>query len=138
MTLVAQVADRIGIGSAHQRLRGEVEDQLGPGGGDRVLERSRVANVALDMGDQLGEARLGEEARVGRGKREAGDVGAELVQPQRQPAALEAGMTGDQHAAAAPGIAFHQHFHGAPLAHNSSRWTLSRSVSIGCQKPLWR
>ena len=34
----------------------------------------------------------------------------------------------------------HDHvFHAAlPEAHSSSRWFLSRSVSIGCQKPSWK
>ncbi len=36
------------------------------------------------------------------------------------------------------GAPAYQFFQGAPFARRSSRYSFSRSVSIGCQKPSWR
>ena len=55
-----------------------MEDDLGAGGGDRGADRGGVGDVAAVAA------------------REAADLGAERAQPQRQPAALEAGVAGDQ------------------------------------------
>jgi len=81
----------------------------------------------------------------------AGDVGTHRFQPFEHPATLEAGMAGQKNLATLPearigkavGTAgsnriasFHQHFQGAfPLSQRASSVFLSRSVSIGCQKP---
>ena len=59
-------------------------------------------------------------------------------QPETEPGALEARMPGDEDASIAPEFASggHHVFHGArPVRQSSSRWRLSRSVSIGCQNP---
>ena len=87
--------------------------------------------------------RLGKEIR--RRRRRAGDaghLGAQPVQPERRASALEAGVAGEQHALARARsrvCACSRHcqiFHGAlPDAQSSSSMVLSRSVSIGCQKP---
>ena len=62
---------------------------------------------------------------------------AQALQPQRQPASLEAGVAGEKDFFPTPEFRFHvQTFQGAlPELHKASRWFLSRSVSIGCQKP---
>ena len=89
---------------------------------------------------QLGQ---GEEIGLSGGRqRHAGHLRAQALQPQGQPGTFEAGVAGDQHAFAAPevGIRAHrgyQHFQGArPDCHRSSSRFFSRSVSIGCQKPV--
>ena len=76
-----------------------------------------------------------------RAARRAGGVpdhfGAQALEPQAQPAALEAGVPGHEHSARAPErrVGYHV-FHGAcPVAQRSSRWFLSRSVSIAYQNP---
>ena len=139
--------DRLGDRAAHQRLGGEVQHDL------RVGRRDRRAHRVADRADRRGAKSRSRptSARsnsagvcVGR-EREAGDVGAEPLEPQRRPAALEAGVAGEQHPAAAPELGagqrrVHAHiFHGArPEAQWLSSWFLSRNVSIGCQKPAWR
>ena len=110
------------VGVADQRLRGEVEDDLGPDLGDQRGGARLVANIDDFVADQLRQRGLLEEARVGRRfEREAGDVCAQVMQPQAQPSALEAGVAGDEDALAGPGAGVHQHFHGAPCCHRSSR-----------------
>lgn len=137
-------ADRIGEGVAHQRLGGEVEDDLGPRGGDRVREPGRVAHVGHAAVDIVGEANGGEEVRVGRRRqRIAGDAGAQARQPQAEPAADEAGVTRDEHPAVAPETIIYadsrhsfQVCQGAwPRFHMSLSSCISRKVSMHCQKP---
>ncbi len=55
----------------------------------------------------------------------------------RTPLGFGEAMAGDEDPLAGPETAADHHaFQGAlPLAQSSSRWFLSRSVSIGCQKP---
>src|SRR5438034_11843845 len=62
---------------------------------------------------------------------------AHVSQPKRQPATLKPGMPGKKNPLAFPKAGIHYHtFQGAlPEAHSSSRWFLSRRVSMGCQKP---
>src|SRR4029453_5074851 len=69
---------------------------------------------------------------------ESGDRGAQLLQPQAEPGALEAGVAGPEDAAVAP-EAQAQTFQGgdAPVQSSSSK-RRSRMVSMGCQKPSWR
>ena len=68
----------------------------------------------------FGHASLAEQAvRLPRLEREAMQLGPELLQPQAQPAALEAGVAGEEDALAAPEIGIDAHagqshfFHGA-------------------------
>ncbi len=74
---------------------------------------------------------------VGRVERVSEDLRALLAQPEAQPGALKSGMTGDQDAPPTPGICGRHHsFQGAQLSRQScSRRRMSRSVSMGCQKP---
>ena len=137
---------RIGDGAAHQRLGGVMQYDFGIGGGHRRgdrLRRAQIADARVEIGADAGEF---EQRRVRLGRQgEAGCPRAEPPQPQRGPGALEAGVAGQQHAAAAPEIGrgerrAHAHvFHGArPDAQCASSRFLSRKVSIGCQKPEWR
>ena len=63
-----------------------------------------------------------------------------LAEPQRQPAALEAGMPREQHPPARPELAHQAHTFqlACPEAHSSSSRCRTRTVSIGCQKPRWK
>src|SRR5436305_1522341 len=71
-------------------------------------------------------------------QRIASDFRAHGLQPQAQPAALETGVTGDEYTPPSPKVgSTHQFLHGGvPDCHSSSSRILSRSVSIGCQKPV--
>ena len=121
---------RRGLERGMNILADAVKVTLGPRGRNVVLEKKWGAPTITNDGVSIAKEIELEDPYE--------KIGAELVKPQRKPPPLEAGVAGDQHAAAVPEIAFHQHFHGAPAVHNSSRWILSRSVSIGCQKPSWR
>src|SRR5204863_3209956 len=82
---------------AHQRLRGEMEDDVGLGFRHGTREVLAVAHVALDVAELLGEAKQFEVALVvERRQGIARHVGTELEQPGRQPRALEAGMAGHE------------------------------------------
>ena len=64
--------------------------------------------------------------------------GAHLVEPGCQPSALESRMPGDQDRPVLPElrVRLYQTFHGAsPESHKDRKRFLSRTVSIGCQKP---
>ena len=96
-------AQRIGIRVQHHRLRGHVQQHLGREVAHRRRQRRGVAHVAGD-GAQVG-ADAGQIEQAGRGRRrqrEAQHLGAEPVQQQPQPGALEAGVAGQHHPAAAP------------------------------------
>src|SRR3954471_10519420 len=72
-------------------------------------------------------------------QRDPGHSGAQFLEPEREPAPFEAGMSGHENATSsvdAANVSHAQRFHGAcPDAQSSSRWFLSLSVSIACQKP---
>src|SRR5262245_23777328 len=74
---------------------------------------------------------------LSRWQRQAVNLRTEVAQCERQPCPLKSRVPGYQHTFTSPEIPFHsQSFHAAfPAAHCSSRKFLSRSVSIGCQKP---
>ena len=94
--------DRRAIALADDGLRGEMEHDVGAARVPRTAQRREVADVAANVPHTLGDMADGEEIRIGRRReRIARDVGAELGQPQRQPAALEAGMPGHEDALAA-------------------------------------
>ncbi len=133
-------ADGVGVGVADQRLRGKMEDDLRLRGLHDRGEDGGVAQVADDGVHARGDFGLAEKTRVcGRIERVAGKVRAEMLQPQRKPASLEAGVPGEKNVLACPESACghgYQTFHGArPLRHRSSRRFLSCIVSMGCQKP---
>ncbi|MNT41020.1 hypothetical protein D3C72_1773670 [compost metagenome] len=74
----------------------------------------------------------------GRGQGDARDMCADLVQPQCKPAALKAGMTGQEDMLSTPEFraGIYQIFHGAlPVFHRDSSKFFSRRVSMGCQNP---
>ena len=122
-----------------QRLSGEVEDDFRLHFGDQSRSARLVANIDDLVPNEFGQPGLFEETRVGRRiERETRYFGAHVLEPEAQPSAFETRVAGDEDALAGPGAGVHQHFHGAPCCHNSSRWRRSRSVSIGCQKPSWR
>ena len=139
--------DRIGDGAAHQRLGGEVQHDLGVGGVDRGGDRLRRAQIAEARIEVVGDAGQPIERRLGLGRqREAGNPSAPSclshsaaqaplkpvwpVNSTRRPRQKSGEGSGGRHA---------QLFHGArPVAQWLSSRFLSRSVSIGCQKPGWR
>ena len=94
--------DRAFVRQPHQGLCGEMEHDLGLALRDHAVEVGHVENVA-DMGiDHILDARDLKQRRHGRDiDRIAGDLRAQPVQPERQPASLEAGMAGDQDLASA-------------------------------------
>ena len=103
---------------------GEITDLVLPG----LTSGPGLGELAEQVGFRFGLQGVGPHLRP------------QLLQPQQQPAALEAGVTGEQHPPTSPerGIQHHHTFQGAfASAQSSSRCTRSRSVSIGCQKPVW-
>ena len=94
--------DGLAVALADDRLRGEVEHHVGPARGPRATQGREVADVAVDVPNAIGDTRGREQVRLRDGReRIAGDIGAELRQPERQPPAFEAGVPGDEHALAA-------------------------------------
>jgi hypothetical protein len=74
--------DRLLVGEADQGLRGEMEDHLRLHPRDRRVDGRIIADVALFVIDQIGDACRFEQARIGRrGEREAAHLGAHRVQP---------------------------------------------------------
>jgi len=133
--------DRVGIRITHQRLRGHVDDDFGLCVSECLLQGRLVAHIANDRDHAIRDAGFFKQARRGvRCQRKTGDLRAHRLQPQRNPAAFETGMTRQKDALTLPKCAVHSHtFHGAlPDCQSSSKWILSRSVSIGCQKPRWK
>ena len=106
------------------------------------LEVGKIADLVMPtMTGGPGRNQLTEEIR-GRFwfKSEGPHLGAELLQPEQQPTALETGVTCEQHPPTSPekGVNRHHHtFQGAlAFTQRSSKCTRSRNVSIGCQKPV--
>ena len=147
-------AEGIEVAAAHQGLGRKMQHHLGIGCRHKRSQGVGVTDVdaaVLQLASQIQGSQIEgiEEAGAGvGGEGHAGDAGTKLEQPQRQPAALEAGVAGEQHAPAGPEgrvraatRAGHQlqSFQGAwPLSQRSSRRLRSRRVSIDCQKPWWR
>lgn len=119
--------DRLFVRQPNQRLRREMEDHLRPDPIDHALDRRQVADIGDVVIDQIADPRRLEQAWIGRRRqRQTRDLGPELMQPERQPATLEAGMAGDEDTpslpAGRPDRAAHQTFHGASSRlHRSSR-----------------
>jgi hypothetical protein len=127
--------DRLGEALADQRLGREMEDHLGAALAHRLRKPAQVADVG-DVGvDLAGKPEGLEEARVG-GRLQciAGDAGTKPREPRRQPPAHEAGVAGDEDAAASPersrhaagGHACHTCQGARPLAHISFSSCISR------------
>ena len=95
--------DGILVAAAHDGLSSHVNDNIGSALGYRRLQAREVANVRANGADGVCDLRLFEQARLGwRVERVSGHVGSESIQPQREPASLEAGMSGEEHFAASP------------------------------------
>jgi hypothetical protein len=94
--------DGLLIGEANEGLGGEVEDEFRAEVADEVGEREGLADV-LDVMTQAGlEVELLEEGGIGVWREgDAGDLGTEIEEPLAEPRALEAGVAGDEDAAAA-------------------------------------
>jgi len=128
-----------GVGEAHQGLGRHVEDDLRAMLLEYPLQMIQIPDISqMRRGQAIAHSRALEEAGF-RGRRQgvADHLGAHGLEPEGHPAPLEARVPREENAFAAPKSRIHGHiFQGAlPLAHMSSSWTLSRSVSMGCQKP---
>jgi hypothetical protein len=140
-------ADGIFVRVADQRLSGEVEDDLGCELLHGAIQRDGVADIAADVFDDRTDAGHGEEIGLRRGiECVAAHAGAELREPESQPASFEPGVAGEEDSAALPGEgaagagdsvgAIYHVFQGAfPVLHSSSSCWRSRRVSMACQKP---
>src|SRR5262245_14997062 len=105
---------------------------------NRPMNRSEVANITA----HIGHGKPKQIPMIGcrwRRQGKPGYVCIHFAQPCGKPAALEAGMTGQEDATVSVDITERTHaqtFQGAlPVAQRSSSWFLSRNVSIACQKP---
>ena len=89
------------IRAPHQRLRRQVKDNLGLERLHDVAHVLKVAHVAHLVAQTRGQTRQFEKTWFGwRWQGEAGDIGAELREPQCQPAAFETRVPGDENAPA--------------------------------------
>ena len=131
--------ERLLVAQPHQRLRRHVNDDLGAGFLEDSLQEPEIADVAHHTPHPAFQLRQLEKARHGRGgQRIAREIGPEIAEPGREPGALEAGMAGQKDALTLPEtrIDHAQTFQEAlPSAQSFSSSFLSRSVSIGRQKP---
>ena len=80
--------------------------------------------------------------RLGR-QSNARDLATHHLEPSNHPATFKTGVPGNENASAfvkgLEGRGHDQTFQGAsPVAQRFSRYDLSRKVSMGCQKPVWR
>ena len=137
---------RVLVAVAHDGLRGQVQHNVGLRRVKSGLQRVKVADVADDAVHLVLDAGDGEKVRLRRRLQAvARDLGPGHQQHLAEPAALEAGVTGDEHPLAAVKfrIVMYHHqsshfFQGAlPVASIFSRTCFSRAVSMHCQKPLW-
>src|SRR5258707_13561388 len=133
--------DGIAIGTPHEGLGGQVEDDLRLAPLERLPDGARGPDVAVAPRRARARQPCGEAARR-RGKRETGHLGPGRLQKQREPASLEAGVPGHEGPPAletGEEAAQAQTFQGAWRdSQRASSVLLSRSVSIGLQKPWCR
>ena len=95
--------DRLFVRQANQRLCREMEHDFRACRRHRRLNRVKVAHIANDVRDALGDASRLEQAGLGWGGQcVARHFRAELGEPEREPASLEAGMPGQKDAFALP------------------------------------
>ncbi len=103
-------ADGVVVGEADERLGSEMEDDFGGEVVERGLQSDSVADVAANVSNIAADAGDSEEVGVSAGvERVAADDGAFGGQPQGEPSALEAGVTGEEDFSALPGEGFGRH-----------------------------
>ena len=122
---------RLAIRAPHQRLRRQVKDDVRTVPTDRRLERVHIPKITLGFRgkdlwrDDFVEGRLG-----GGFQPNPMHLGAQMPQPQRQPASFETGVARDQHSFARIEIVKdhgHQVFQGAwPADHSLLSSSCSR------------
>ncbi len=94
---------RLAVGNAHERLRGEVENELGLPVANRVLKLMRIPDVLNGVLHPALQFEREEQRLLRRGQRQSVHVCAEAEQPFAKPRALETSMAGDEHALAGVG-----------------------------------
>ena len=115
-----------------------MKDDLGSKLGHRSFKLRVIPDIAANVIENGCNRRGSEKIGLGGGvKRISSNLRSPAGKPEREPAALESRVAGQEDPSPLPRI-YHV-FHGAlPLAQSSSSLCLSRSVSIGCQKPLMK
>src|SRR5579862_6272065 len=128
----------VGVRPAYQGLGCQVKHYLRSEILHRFLKPGTIQDVAANVVDDACHGSYREQIGFcDRIKRIAAHLSAQSGQPESEPATFESSVTSKEDAPAAPGV--HHFFHGAlPLAQSSSNRCLSRTVSIGCQKPWWK
>jgi len=133
--------DRILIRLAHDGLCSQVKHHLRRCGTDRSLQRIAISHVTDRGAHPLRDAAKLEEGWLGVG-RECVPMylRTESLQPKAEPTSLESSMPGEEDATSGPELVHDHFFQGAlPVSQSSSSISLSRRVSIGCQKPsCWK
>ena len=116
-----------------------MEDDIGLGFLHGFVQFFPVADVGDDRPHLVGDAGQFVEIRLSRRPQGiTGDLRSHIRQPQGKPGAFETGMARHEDLSAPPKITVQSvhTFQGAlPLCQYFSNATLSRNVSIGCQKP---
>jgi hypothetical protein len=83
--------------SPHNRLRGKMKHDLRAGFCNGGLDGVEIVQVAERRIQTLANARHFVKARIAfRRQRETVNFGAESIEPERKPSALEAGMAGQE------------------------------------------
>ncbi|MNZ89894.1 hypothetical protein D3C78_1088350 [compost metagenome] len=91
---------RCAVGLTHQRLGGQVQNNLGPGRIQGFGQTLHIPDVGQGARNPSSERSDIPERRLGVGRqRVTVNMSAQLAQPQRQPASLETGMSGQKHPA---------------------------------------
>ena len=69
------------VAQPHQRLCRQMKHHLGPGSAHGRVHASQIADVALNMANELLDPGLAKQADVVGGKRKTSNLGAHLRQP---------------------------------------------------------
>ena len=101
-----QRAERITIALPHQGLRCEVEYDFRLRRDERRLESCQIGQIGARIRSEQGldAGGLEQTGRRGRVERKAMDAGREMMEPKREPAALESGVARDEDAASSPEV----------------------------------
>src|ERR1035438_4403866 len=125
----------VGIRATDKRLCCQVKNNFGGKFGHCCFETVAVPHIAANVFENIAYVCCRKHIWLRRRvKRKSPNPRPFARQPKRKPTPLEASMPREENSPPKPWI--HHVFHGAlPLAQSSSSLCLSRSVSIGCQKP---